>query len=106
MSTRSIRPSTLGDNSMRTALRRIAVLSAVVALVGMLGVATASSGAPLTNAKHVFWALGQADPHGIANSATNDLNYHGGNAGSGAIGVEPSPAVDIVRGGRNWTGGF
>ena len=48
------------------------------------------------DAKHFFWAQGQADPNGIVNSATNDLIYHGGNAGSGAIGVETSPAVYLV----------
>ncbi len=91
---------------MRTALRRSAVLAAVVALVGMLGVATASSGAPLTNAKHFFWAQGQADPNGIVSSATNDLIYHGGNAGSGAIGVETSPAVYLIWWGPDWASGF
>ena len=91
---------------MRTALRRSAVLAAVVALVGMLGVATASSGTPLTNAKHFFWAQGQADPNGIVSSATNDLIYHGGNAGSGAIGVETSPAVYLIWWGPDWASGF
>jgi hypothetical protein len=91
---------------MRTALRRSAVLAAVVALVGVLGVANASSGAPLTNAKHFFWAQGQADPSGLANSAANDLIYHGGNAGSGAIGVETNPAVYLIWWGPDWASGF
>ena len=37
---------------------------------------------------------------------TNDLIYHGGNAGSGAIGVETSPAVYLVYWGAEWAAGF
>lgn len=62
---------------------------------------------PITNAKHFFWADGQADPSGtVADSTANDLIYHGGNAGSGAIGVETKPAVYLVFWGPQWGTGF
>jgi serine protease len=60
----------------------------------------------LTNPKHFFWAKGQPSPTGTANSTANDLIYHGGNAGQGAIGVESPPAVYLVYWGPDWTTGF
>ena len=68
-------------------------LAAFVAIA--LGASPASSDtAPLTNPKHFFWAPGQnPDRNGLAR---NDLIYHGGNAGPGAIGVETKPAVYLV----------
>src|SRR5581483_5404130 len=39
-------------------------------------------------------------------SAANDLIYHGGNAGSGAIGVETKPIVYLVYWGSVWAKGF
>src|SRR6185312_6781561 len=47
--------------------------------------------APLTNAKHFFWAPGQNPAGTVADSASNELSYHGGSAGSGAIGGEAAP---------------
>src|ERR1700719_1324770 len=60
----------------------------------------------LTNPKHFFWANGQPSPTGTVNSTTNDLVYHGGNAGSGAIGVESPPAVYPIYWGPDWVAGF
>jgi hypothetical protein len=59
----------------------------------------------LTNPKVFFWAQGQ-DPTGTAQSAANDVIYHGGNAGTGAIGVETKPAVYLVYWGPAWAKGF
>ena len=52
--------------------------------ISMAVIAAQTSGA--TNQKHFFWAAGQA-PN--PSSVSNDLIYHGGNVGSGAIGVRP-----------------
>jgi hypothetical protein len=76
---------------------------AVLVLTSMVlgaGVANAQ-----TNPKHFFWAKGSPnlpDP----NSLANDLIYHGGNAGSGAIGVETPPAVYLIFWGPDWANGF
>ena len=76
-------------------LARFALLVLLVAgATGAIGGSTASADG-LTNAKHFFWAPGQ-DPAGTVNSLENDIIYHGGNAGSGAIGVEVQPAVYLV----------
>jgi hypothetical protein len=80
-----------------------------VALVGAL-ILGASAAAPadqsqITNGKHFFWAAG-ASPQATANSLANDLIYHDGNAGSGAIGVETAPAVYLVYWGPDWAAGF
>jgi len=83
---------------------RIALLAAVVAAVCALASASSAS-ADITNPKHFFWAPGQA-PAGTVNSAANDLIYHGGNLGDGAIGVEKSPAVYLVYWGTEWSTGF
>ena len=56
-----------------------------------------------TNEKHFFWAAGQApNPSSVA----NDLIYHGGTAGSGAIGVETVPATYLIFWGPDWANGF
>jgi serine protease len=78
-------------------------VAAVVCGVGS-GVAAAGS-APLTNPKHFFWAQGQSAP-GTAASLTNNLVYHGGNAGEGAIGVQTKPAVYLIYWGAEWASGF
>jgi hypothetical protein len=67
--------------------------------------APSAASAP-TNPKHFFWAFGQPSPTGVVNSQSNDLIYHGGNAGSGAIGVETKPAVYVIYWGPAWVSGF
>ena len=86
--------------------RSLLVLAAALAACVTLGTSAASSdtGAVLTSAKHFFWAQGQASTP--ADSTSNDLLWHGGNAGPGAIGVEQSPAVYLVWWGPQWASGF
>jgi hypothetical protein len=80
----------------------LALLAAVA--TGLGRTTAAADTAPLTNAKHFFWAQGTQST--VADSATNDLIYHGGNAGPGAIGVETKPAVYLVWWGPDWATGF
>ena len=77
-------------------LRLLAVLAVAVAI-------TAGQALGTTNDKHFFWAPGQT-PN--ANSVSNDLIYHGGNAGPGAIGVETSPGIYLIFWGPDWANGF
>jgi hypothetical protein len=87
-------------------IRTIACL-VVLAAGCVVGGGTATAGStPLTNAKHFFWAPGQNPQGTVADSASNDLIYHGGNAGDGAIGVEKTPAVYLVWWGPDWANGF
>jgi hypothetical protein len=89
--------------------RTFLVLAAAAAVSIVFGVSPASSGggAIQTSPKHFFWAQGQAvDPQATANAAANDLVWHGGNAGPGAIGVETTPAVYLVFWGPQWASGF
>jgi hypothetical protein len=87
--------------------RFFALALAIAAFVAVaLGASAASSDtAPLTNPKHFFWAPGQ-DPQGTADSLTNDIIYHGGSVGPGAIGVETTPAVYLVYRGTERAQGF
>jgi hypothetical protein len=87
--------------------RFFALALAIAAFVAVaLGASAASSDtAPLTNPKHFFWAPGQ-DPQGTADSLSNDIIYHGGSVGPGAIGVETTPAVYLVYWGTEWANGF
>jgi hypothetical protein len=80
-------------------------LTAAALLVGALGASTAGSAAPLTNPKHFFWAPGQS-PSGTVASVSNNLVYHGGNLGPGAIGVQTKPAVYLIYWGPEWASGF
>jgi hypothetical protein len=82
-------------------IRRVQLLAAWL-LVLVTGSAAAQS--PL-NPKHFFWAPGQpATPN--PSSLANDLIYHGGNAGAGAIGVETAPATYLIFWGPDWGNGF
>jgi len=80
---------------------RVIKAALVLSLVSLVTAAAASA-----DAKHFFWASGQANPDGIVASASNDLVWHGGNAGAGAIGVEQKPAVYLVYWGKEWADGF
>jgi len=81
----------------------LVLAGALFAVVG----ATASAGsAPLTNAKHFFWAAGNSPTASSTDQLQNDLIYHGGNVGPGAIGVEQKPAVYLIWWGPQWKAGF
>lgn len=58
-----------------------------------------------TNPKHFFWAPGQPNTPSPS-SLANDLIYHGGSVGSGAIGVETVPATYLIFWGPDWANGF
>jgi hypothetical protein len=93
--------------TVRPAARRALVLLVLAVAVGAIGASSASSRTTnLTNPKHFFWAPGQNPSGTVADSTANDLIYHGGNAGSGAIGVEQKPAVYLVWWGPQWAQGF
>jgi serine protease len=94
-------------NILRFGFRRVVIVGVVVLLFGAIGAEAATSGtaSALTNAKHFFWAPGQnPDASGTSNSLQNDLIYHSGNVGPGAIGVEQKPAVYLVWWGAQWAG--
>jgi hypothetical protein len=85
---------------------QLLVLGAILAAVAGLQAGGASTGVDpsLTNPKHFFWAKGQYPPS--SDALTNDVIYHGGAAGSGAIGVQVKPAVYLVYWGTEWAQGF
>jgi hypothetical protein len=94
---------------MSSALRTVLAISVAILLATALGAQAAprASADVLTNAKHFFWAPGQSpDATTTADSTTNDIIYHGGNAGPGAIGVETTPAVYLIWWGPDWATGF
>jgi hypothetical protein len=93
---------------MSSALRLGLAAATLAILVAALGAASVSHAASApTNPKHFFWAPGQAPTTtSAAGSAANDLLWHGGNAGSGAIGIEKTPAVYLVYWGPQWQTGF
>src|SRR5713101_4773453 len=82
-------------------LPRIAMLALLITSVLMIPrIAQAQ-----TNPKHFFWAPGQPQTPNPS-SLANDLIYHGGNAGQGAIGVENKPATYLIFWGPDWANGF
>jgi hypothetical protein len=86
-------------------MKRTILLLAIatgVTLVVTLQAGAAPSG--LTNPKHFFWPQGQYPPS--PDALTNDIVYHGGSAGPGAIGVQVKPAVYLVYWGSEWAQGF
>jgi hypothetical protein len=81
-------------------------LALAAAAVLLVGASTALSDAGPTNSKHFFWAAGTANAQSTQDSLANDLIYHGGNAGPGAIGVQQKPAVYLIYWGTEWADGF
>jgi hypothetical protein len=82
---------------------RLAIV-ATAALALACTLAAAPARADLTNPKTFFWGQGFATPS--PDALTNDIIYHGGSAGPGAIGVEVTPAVYLIYWGPEWATGF
>jgi hypothetical protein len=82
---------------------RLAIV-AIAALALACTLAAAPARADLTNPKTFFWGQGFATPS--PDALTNDIIYHGGSAGPGAIGVEVTPAVYLIYWGPEWATGF
>src|SRR6266480_4997583 len=101
--------NTFGDLSKETTmsrktLERLPALGLrVLALVAISLAVITTQASATTNQKHFFWALGQA-PN--PSSVSNDLIYHGGHAGPGAIGVETTPGTYLIFWGPDWANGF
>jgi hypothetical protein len=93
-------PSSLNEN--RRVPELLARMRGLIALGLVFLVISASA---QTNPKHFFWAPNQPNTPGPS-ALTNDLIYHGGNAGSGAIGVETVPATYLIFWGPDWANGF
>jgi hypothetical protein len=93
---------------MRSPRRKLMALTASFVSAAALLTATAGSASAdvISNAKHFFWAGTQATLPQPGDSLTNDLLWHGGNAGAGAIGVETKPAVYLIFWGPEWASGF
>jgi len=91
-----------GTDPMRSARLALAVLA--LAAVAALGAAPAGADG-VTNPKHFFWGQGSS-PQGTVDALSNDIIYHGGSAGPGAIGVEIKPAVYLIYWGPDWVQGF
>ena len=72
-------PTTAFERPLSLGPRVLALLS-----LSLAAVVTQASGQ--TSDKHFFWAPGQA-PN--ANSVSNDLIYHGGNAGRARLASKP-----------------
>jgi hypothetical protein len=92
---------------MGTPVRILLVLAFALLAVGALGAGSAASASQdLTNPKDFFWAPGQNPDGTVADSLGNNLIYHGGNAGPGAIGIQKTPAVYLIYWGTEWANGF
>ena len=85
-------------------MRFLLAVVAAAAVVALMGASTASTDA-VTNAKHFFWGA-SVSAQSAANSLSNDLIWHGGNAGPGAIGVLQKPAAYLIYWGTEWSQGF
>src|ERR1700675_521656 len=87
--------------NLRTGMRGLSGIGLLLLVMVMIP----SIGYAQTNPKHFFWAPGQPNTPSPA-SLENDLIYHGGDAGTGAIGVENRPATYLVFWGPDWANGF
>jgi hypothetical protein len=83
----------------------LAALGAIAATAAVQSSASSADSGPI-NAKHFFWAQGTAQAAATQDQITNDLIYHGGNAGPGAIGVIQKPKMYLIYWGTQWAQGF
>jgi hypothetical protein len=86
-----------------TTLERLTSVALRVLALLTISLAVITAEAGTTDEKHFFWAAGQAPS---PSSVSNDLIYHGGNAGPGAIGVETTPGIYLIFWGSDWANGF
>src|SRR5579885_2502304 len=90
-------------------MKRILVLAAVAiaaaSIAATLSGASSADSGPI-NAKHFFWAQGTPQAASTQDDITNNLIYHGGNAGPGAIGVIQKPKMYLIYWGTQWAQGF
>jgi hypothetical protein len=91
---------------MRTIARAATMLAAVIALVSAVGTQAAAPASNALNPKTFFWAQGTTQAATTQDKLQNDLIYHGGNVGTGAIGVEQNPSVYLIWWGPQWKEGF
>src|SRR5438067_4608788 len=84
----------------------VALALAAAGIAGSLQAGTSSADSGPINAKHFFWAEGTAQAASTQDDITNNLIYHGGNAGPGAIGVIQKPKMYLVYWGTQWQQGF
>jgi len=84
---------------------KISLVRGVLGALVLVGASVAgANAATATNAKHFFWGIGS--PNATPASLTNDIIYHGGSAGPGAIGIQKTPAVYLIYWGTEWSSGF
>ena len=86
--------------------RLILMLALACAAVGVVGATAGAGTTPRSNPKVFFWAKGTPEAASTQDQVQNDLIYHGGNAGDGAIGVEQNPSVYLIWWGTQWQKGF
>jgi serine protease len=79
------------------------LVAALVALGLGLGAASAHSGTTI-GVKHFFWSQQASTP--TSDQLQNDLLYHGGNVGDGAVGVLTKPSAYLIYWGTEWSQGF
>jgi serine protease len=95
----------MSASTRRHSWRGLVMALMLFASCSIVAVKAHAQSSSLTNPKHFFWAPGQPQTPN-PNSLMNDLIYHGGNAGSGAIGVETQPATYLIFWGPDWQNGF
>jgi hypothetical protein len=83
----------------------LAALAAIAATAAVQAGPAASDAGPL-NPKTFFWGQGTTQAAATQDRLQNDLIYHGGNAGPGAIGVMQRPAAYLIFWGTEWAQGF
>jgi hypothetical protein len=86
--------------------RLLLTVALAAAVVGVVGTTAGAGTTPKTNPKTFFWAKGTTQAAATQDQLQNDLIYHGGNVGDGAIGVERKPAVYLIWWGPQWKTGF
>ena len=91
---------------MRPIHRRALGFAVALVLVAAIAArAAAPASAYALDPKHFFYAL-DSTQSSATDTLQNDLIWHGGNAGAGAIGVQTKPAVYLIYWGTEWAQGF
>ena len=87
-------------------LRVLLICALALGVFSAIGATAGAGTSPVTNGKVFFWAKGTTQAASTQDQIQNDLIYHGGNVGDGAIGVEQKPSVYLIWWGTQWKQGF
>jgi len=91
---------------MSVKIRLLLTIALAGAVFGVVGAVSRGGTSSVKFGKEFMWPIGSSQAAAEQDEVQNNLIYHGGNVGDGAIGVEQNPSVYLIWWGPQWKEGF